>query len=709
MQVEQGKYGATKDVYFELFEVDGVDLRTDWTPAAADCQVSVDGGAYSNSDNIAVVAPNGSGTYKVVLSITEMTGKVALIKLVDAATKVFLDKVIKVETYGNASAMHAFDLGTALASQTVGTVTTLTGHTAQTGDSFARIGATGSGLSSLASAANLATVAGYLDTEIAAIKAVTDLLPDAGALTTIGTDTARLTAVRAAVLTDLIDGGRLDLLIDAIKAVTDALPDAGALTTIAADAARLTAERAAILTDWIDGGRLDNLLDGAASAGDPWTTTLPGAYGAGTAGKIVGDNINAPIATVDTVVDAIKAVTDIIPNAGAMSDLATLAARLTEARAGYLDELGAANVPADIDTLITRITAAVALASVCTEGRLAELDAANLPTDIAAIPTTPMRGTDGANTVVPDAAGTAPTAAEIKTAIEAAGSHLALIKAATDLFNFTAGNVHAHTKATDVGGDASAANQAVIMGYLDTEIAAILAAVDTEVAAIKDAIEHATYGLSAIRTRGDAAWITGGGGALTEILNIQPLVPNSIDLADTATVRIGLGLTNMLDDLPGTAEITQGTIKIERKAFGGTSWSTVVDDAACSEVAGLVYYDEVFDGGTGYAQGDSIRITFKNQKITAAANDYEITGSDGWPFQTYIRDPLLSLTGVTSGGTWTMAEWLKMQIALAGGKFRDKSGASGTYEILDPDDGTTVIAEAIPSETSPYWQITKMI
>ncbi len=69
--------------------------------------------------------------------------------------------------------------------------------------------------------ATLATIAGYLDTEIAAIKAVTDLLPDAGALTTIGTDTARLTDARAAALTDLIDGGRLDLLIDAIKVVTD--------------------------------------------------------------------------------------------------------------------------------------------------------------------------------------------------------------------------------------------------------------------------------------------------------------------------------------------------------------------------------------------------------------------------------------------------------------------------------------------------------
>ncbi len=33
---------------------------------------------------------------------------------------------------------------------------------------------------------------------------------------------------------DLVDGGRLDLLIDAIKAVTDALPDAGALNDLAA-------------------------------------------------------------------------------------------------------------------------------------------------------------------------------------------------------------------------------------------------------------------------------------------------------------------------------------------------------------------------------------------------------------------------------------------------------------------------------------------
>ena len=38
-------------------------------------------------------------------------------------------------------------------------------------------------------------------------------------------------------------------------------------------------------------------LSAAGSAGDPWATALPGAYGAGTAGKIVGDNINATISS----------------------------------------------------------------------------------------------------------------------------------------------------------------------------------------------------------------------------------------------------------------------------------------------------------------------------------------------------------------------------------------------------------------------------
>lgn len=57
-----------------------------------------------------------------------------------------------------------------LTNTTVGTVTTLTGHTPQTGDSYARIGATGSGLTSLASQASVDAIDNFVDTEIADIQ-----------------------------------------------------------------------------------------------------------------------------------------------------------------------------------------------------------------------------------------------------------------------------------------------------------------------------------------------------------------------------------------------------------------------------------------------------------------------------------------------------------------------------------------------------------
>ncbi len=150
--------------------------------------------------------------------------------------------------------------------------------------------------------------------------------------------------------------------------------------------------------------------------------------------------------------------------------------------------------------------------------------------------------------------------------------------------------------------------------------------------------DSATDTLEAIRDRGDIAWITGGGGGITQVLSVKPVIPFSVDLADTATVRVGLMLTNAVDDLPTAAEIDPGTISIDRKAQGGTSWSAVVTDAACSELDGLIYFDEVFDSGSGYAEGDSLRITFKSQSITADSNVHEVTGSGGVIFQTFVRE-----------------------------------------------------------------------
>lgn len=49
------------------------------------------------------------------------------------------------------------------------------------------------------------------------------------------------------------------------------------------------------LADHLAGGSTGAALNAAGSAGDPWNTALPGAYGAGSAGKIVGDNLNATV------------------------------------------------------------------------------------------------------------------------------------------------------------------------------------------------------------------------------------------------------------------------------------------------------------------------------------------------------------------------------------------------------------------------------
>jgi hypothetical protein len=75
----------------------------------------------------------------------------------------------------------------------------------------------------------MTSIVGKLD----GIKTVTDVIPDAGALTTLA---AAVTAVKA--VTDVIpDAGALTTLaaaVTAVKAVTDVIPDAGALTTLAA-------------------------------------------------------------------------------------------------------------------------------------------------------------------------------------------------------------------------------------------------------------------------------------------------------------------------------------------------------------------------------------------------------------------------------------------------------------------------------------------
>lgn len=98
------KYGVQTTIDFELYEVDGVDFRTDAVHAAGDSKIMKDEGAEANTTN--GFTDEGQG-YSIVLTATEMQAARIVLYIVDqTATKVWLDKAIVIETYGNASAMH---------------------------------------------------------------------------------------------------------------------------------------------------------------------------------------------------------------------------------------------------------------------------------------------------------------------------------------------------------------------------------------------------------------------------------------------------------------------------------------------------------------------------------------------------------------------------------------------------------------------------
>lgn len=203
-----------------------------------------------------------------------------------------------------------------------------------------------------------------------------------------------------------------------------------------------------------------------------------------------------------------------------------------------------------------------------------------------------------------------------------------------DTISLAAINGQVDTALSDIGLDHLLS--AAVVGTDVTDNSVVAKLVSASATADWDDFVNTTDSLQALRDRGDAAWTTGGGGSISDIISWTPLIPTAIDLANTKTWRFGIALTNMLDDLPTTVEITPGTISIDRAAQGGTTWTAVVTDAACSEIDGLIYYDEVFDTATGYAAGDVLRVTFKSALVTVSANDYELYGATGRVFYTGI-------------------------------------------------------------------------
>jgi hypothetical protein len=272
--------------------------------------------------------------------------------------------------------------------------------------------------------ATLATIAGYIDTEVASVLAAVD------------TEVAAIMAVTDKIddtLTQTSDGWVFDGV--ALQAVWDES-----------------------IGGHLVSGTTGAALNAAGAAGDPWSTELPGAYGAGTAGKIIGDNLNATVSSRATQ----TSVDDLPTNA----ELATALGTADDAVLAILGTPAGASLSADVAAVKAQ-TAAIETDTQDIQGRLpAALVSGRIDASVGAM---------AANVMTAAAA-----AADLTTELQS--------------------------------GLATASALSTVAGYLDTEVAAILAAVDTEVAAIKAKTDNlpaspaATGDIPSAASIADAVW-----------------------------------------------------------------------------------------------------------------------------------------------------------------------------------------------------------
>lgn len=143
----------------------------------------------------------------------------------------------QIRTEMDSNSTQLAKLGTPAGASLAADVAAVKSDTAATLIDTAEIGTAGAGLTALASATNLATLAGYVDTEVAAIKAKTDNLPASPA------NEATLTTIAGYLDTEVASIlAAVDTEVAAIKTVTDALPNSGALTTITNNVASILAD-----------------------------------------------------------------------------------------------------------------------------------------------------------------------------------------------------------------------------------------------------------------------------------------------------------------------------------------------------------------------------------------------------------------------------------------------------------------------------------
>lgn len=91
------KYGIQQTFYFSLIDAGTTNLAVsaDYTPAAADCRISKDGGAWAQATN--TIADETEG-WSITLTAAEMQATRIHVNIVDTATKAVDDKSLVIHT-----------------------------------------------------------------------------------------------------------------------------------------------------------------------------------------------------------------------------------------------------------------------------------------------------------------------------------------------------------------------------------------------------------------------------------------------------------------------------------------------------------------------------------------------------------------------------------------------------------------------------------
>lgn len=202
-----------------------VTIRSNTAQAGASTSITLDASASAVTDfykNDLIVLTGGTGAgqgrYCTAYNGTTKVATVSAWATNPDVTSTFA--IIAADAIVGATAPTAAQVADEVQTRTIAAVTVVNGLAANVITAAATAADFTTEIQAgLATAADLATVATYIDTEVAAIKAVTDALPNAGALTTIQSDLDNIqTRIPAALV-----GGRMDADIGAIGTSTTAL------------------------------------------------------------------------------------------------------------------------------------------------------------------------------------------------------------------------------------------------------------------------------------------------------------------------------------------------------------------------------------------------------------------------------------------------------------------------------------------------------